>query len=287
MPMMNVMNGGEHAAWSTDFQEYMIIPASAGTIEEAVRMGAEIFHILKDVLKEKGYTTTVGDEGGFAPKVREGDNEPLDLIKEAVEKSNYKFGKDILVAMDIAASEFYTDEPADYPYENGRYVLKTNGDWKTADDMINWYEYLVNNYAVVSIEDGLSESDGANWQILTKRLGSKIQLVGDDLFVTNTKLLKRGIEENAGNAILIKPNQIGTLTETINAVKMAKKAGFKTIMSHRSGETEDVSIAHLAVGLGTGQIKTGSLSRSERLAKYNELIRIAESSPTLQLTRPF
>ena len=287
MPMMNVMNGGEHAAWSTDFQEYMIIPASAGTIEEAVRMGAEIFHILKDVLKEKGYPTTVGDEGGFAPKVREGDNEPLDLIKEAVEKSNYKFKKDILVAMDIAASEFYTDEPADYPYENGRYVLKTNGDWKIADDMINWYEYLVNNYAVVSIEDGLSESDWANWQILTKRLGSKIQLVGDDLFVTNTKLLKRGIEENAGNAILIKPNQIGTLTETINAVKMAKKAGFKTIMSHRSGETEDVTIAHLAVGLGTDQIKTGSLSRTDRIAKYNELIRISDTNSKLKLARPF
>lgn len=287
MPMMNVMNGGEHAAWSTDFQEYMIIPASAGTIEEAVRMGAEIFQILKDVLKEKGYPTTVGDEGGFAPQVREGDNEPLDLIKAAVEKSNYKFGKDILIAMDIAASEFYTDESADYPYENGRYVLKTNGDWKTADDMINWYEYLVNNYSVVSIEDGLSESDWANWQILTKRLGKKIQLVGDDLFVTNTKLLKRGIEENAGNAILIKPNQIGTLTETINAVKMAKKAGFKTIMSHRSGETEDVTIAHLAVGLGTDQIKTGSLSRTDRIAKYNELIRISDTNSKLKLARPF
>lgn len=287
MPMMNVMNGGEHAAWSTDFQEYMIIPKSAGIIEEAVRMGAEVFHALKEVLNERGYPTTVGDEGGFAPKVREGDNEPLDLIKAAVEKAGYKFKKDIVIAMDIAASEFYTDEPADYPYENGRYVLKTNGDWKTADDMINWYEYLVNNYSVVSIEDGLSESDWANWQILTKRLGKKIQLVGDDLFVTNTKLLKRGIEENSGNAILIKPNQIGTLTETINAVKMAKKAGFKTIMSHRSGETEDVTIAHLAVGLGTDQIKTGSLSRTDRIAKYNELIRISESNAKLKLARPF
>lgn len=287
MPMMNVMNGGEHASWSTDFQEYMIIPATAGTIEEAVRMGAEVFHNLKDTLKERGYPTTVGDEGGYAPKVREGDNEPLDLIKAAVEKAGYRFGKDILIAMDIAASEFYMNEPGDPPYENGHYELKTNGDWKTADDMINWYEYLVNNYSVVSIEDGLAENDWANWQILTKRLGSKIQLVGDDLFVTNTKLLKRGIEEKSGNAILIKPNQIGSLTETIEAVKMAKKAGFNTIMSHRSGETEDVTIAHLAVGLGTGQIKTGSLSRTDRIAKYNELIRISEQNSKLRLTNPF
>ena len=286
MPMMNVMNGGEHASWSTDFQEYMIIPATAGTIEEAVRMGAEIFHTLKNVLTERGYPTTVGDEGGFAPRVREGDNEPLDCIKEAVEKAGFRFGKDILIAMDIAASEFYTDEPGNYPYENGHYELKTNGDWKTADDMTNWYEYLVNNYSVVSIEDGLSENDWANWAILTKRL-KKIQLVGDDLFVTNAKLLKRGIEEKVANAILIKPNQIGTLTETIKAVKMAHAAGYKTIMSHRSGETEDTTIAHLAVGLGTGQIKTGSLSRTDRIAKYNELIRIAESNDKLKLTNPF
>lgn len=287
MPMMNVMNGGEHASWSTDFQEYMIIPATAGTIEEAVRMGAEIFHTLKTVLTERGYPTTVGDEGGFAPRVREGDNEPLDCIKEAVEKAGYRFGKDILIAMDIAASEFYTNEPGDYPYENGHYELKTNGDWKTADDMINWYEYLVNNYSVISIEDGLAENDWENWAILTKRLGKKIQLVGDDLFVTNTKLLKRGIEEKVANAILIKPNQIGTLTETIKAVKMAKDAGYNTIMSHRSGETEDTTIAHLAVGLGTNQIKTGSLSRTDRIAKYNELIRIAESNDKLKLANPF
>lgn len=287
MPMMNVMNGGEHAAWATDFQEYMIIPASAGTIEEAVRMGAEVFHALKDILKEKDYPTTVGDEGGYAPRVKGGNNEPLDCIKSAVEKAGYKFGEDIKIALDIASSEFYQSEPANPPYDHGRYELKTNGDWKTADDMINWYEYLVDNYSVVSIEDGLSESDWPNWQILTKRLGKKIQLVGDDLFVTNTELLKRGINEQAGNAILIKPNQIGSLTETIAAVKMAKAAKFNTIMSHRSGETEDVSIAHLAVGLGTGQIKTGSLSRSERIAKYNELIRIAESNRNLKFTRPF
>ncbi|MBR3269755.1 phosphopyruvate hydratase [Candidatus Saccharibacteria bacterium] len=286
MPMMNVMNGGEHASWSTDFQEYMIIPNTAGTINEAVRMGAEVFHTLKDVLKERGYPTTVGDEGGFAPRVREGDNEPLDCIREAVEKAGYKFGKDILIAMDIAASEFYTDEPGNFPYENGHYELKTNGDWKTADDMTNWYEYLVDNYSVVSIEDGLAENDWANWAILTKRL-KKTQLVGDDLFVTNTKLLKRGIEEKVANAILIKPNQIGTLTETIKAVKMAKDAGYKTIMSHRSGETEDVTIAHLAVGLGTDQIKTGSLSRTDRIAKYNELIRISEQNPKLVLAHPF
>lgn len=286
MPMMNVMNGGEHAAWSTDFQEYMIIPNTAGTIEEAIRMGAEIFHALKDVLKNRSYPTTVGDEGGYAPRVREGDNEPLDCIREAVEKAGYRFGKDILIAMDIAASEFYVNEPGNPPYENGHYELKTNGDWKTADDMINWYEYLVNNYSVVSIEDGLDENDWANWQIMTKRL-KKTQLVGDDLFVTNTKLLKRGIEEKVANAILIKPNQIGTLTETIKAVKMAKDAGYGTIMSHRSGETEDVTIAHLAVGLGTGQIKTGSLSRTDRIAKYNELMRISEANNKLKLNRPF
>lgn len=287
LPMTNVMNGGEHAAWATDFQEYMIVPVSAGTIDEAVRMGAEVFHALKDVLKTKDYPTTVGDEGGYAPKVRDGNNEPLDCIKEAVEKTGYAFGKDIKIALDIAASEFYVNDPADPPYDHGRYELKTNGDWKTADDMVNWYEYLVSHYSVVSIEDGLAENDWANWRILTERLGGQVQLVGDDLFVTNTKLLSRGIDEKVANAILIKPNQIGTLSETIAAVKMAKKAGYNTIMSHRSGETEDVSIAHLAVGLGTGQIKTGSLSRSERIAKYNELMRIAEANPNLKLKHPF
>lgn len=283
MPMMNVMNGGEHAGWATDFQEYMIIPRGAGNINDAVRMGAEVFHALKDVLKERGYPTTVGDEGGYAPKVRDGNNEPLELIGLATKKAGYDFGKDIAIAMDIAASEFYTDEPADPPYENGHYELKTNGDWKTADDMINWYDWIINNYPVISIEDGLAENDWKNWQVMTKRLGDKIQLVGDDLFVTNTKLLEKGIKEKAANAILIKPNQIGTLTETIAAVMMAKKAGYKTVMSHRSGETEDVSIAHLAVGLGTGQIKTGSLSRTDRIAKYNELIRIADTNSQLGL----
>ena len=252
----------------------MIIPRGAGNIADAVRMGAEVFHALKDVLKDRGYPTTVGDEGGYAPKVRDGNNEPLECIKLAVEKAGYKFGDDIAIAMDIAASEFY---------DKDHYVLKTNGDWKSADDMINWYDWIINNYPVISIEDGLAENDWANWKIMTERMGDRIQLVGDDLFVTNTELLARGIKEGVANAILIKPNQIGTLSETIDAVLMAKKAGYKTVMSHRSGETEDVSIAHLAVGLGTGQIKTGSLSRSERIAKYNELIRIADTNSKLGL----
>lgn len=287
MPMMNVMNGGEHAAWATDFQEYMIIPRSAGNIADAVRMGAEVFHALKSVLKDRGYPTTVGDEGGYAPLVHDGNNEPLECIKLATERAGYHFGEDIAIAMDIAASEFYDNSPADPPYDHGRYVLKTNGDWKTADDMINWYDWIVSNYPVVSIEDGLAENDWVNWKKLTERLGGRIQLVGDDLFVTNTTLLERGIKEGVANAILIKPNQIGTLTETISAVSTAKRAGYRTVMSHRSGETEDVTIAHLAVGLGTGQIKTGSLSRSERIAKYNELIRIAETNSNLGLHDPF
>lgn len=278
MPMMNVMNGGEHASWATDFQEYMIIPRSAGNIADAVRMGAEVFHSLKDVLKERDYPTTVGDEGGYAPRVREGNNEPLECIRIAIERAGYEPGRDFGIAMDIAASEFYDQD---------HYVLKTNGDWKSADDLINWYTWIIDNYPVVSIEDGLAESDWANWKTMTERLGNRIQLVGDDLFVTNAKLLERGIKEKCGNAILIKPNQIGTLTETIQTVKLAKSAGFRTVMSHRSGETEDVSISHLAVGLGTGQIKTGSLSRSERIAKYNELIRIADTNSRLGLTDPF
>ncbi|MBQ3275022.1 phosphopyruvate hydratase [Candidatus Saccharibacteria bacterium] len=278
LPMMNVMNGGEHADWATDFQEYMIIPKSAENIADAVRMGAEVFHALKDVLKERGYPVTVGDEGGYAPKVREGNNEPLECIRLAIERAGYKPGEDIAMAMDIASSEFF---------DKDHYVLKTNGDWKSAEDLTNWYDWIVNNYPVVSIEDGLAENDWDGWKMMTERLGSKTQLVGDDLFVTNSRLLKRGIEEKAGNAILIKPNQIGSLSETINAVMMAKKHGFKTIISHRSGETEDVSIAHIAVGLGAGQIKTGSLSRSERVAKYNELIRIAEGNTRLGLAKPF
>ena len=278
MPMINVMNGGAHADWSTDFQEYMLMPLGATNIFDAVRMGAETFHALKKVLKERGYVTTVGDEGGYAPRVKDGNNEPLECIKLAIEAAGYKPGEDIAIAMDIASSEFYKD---------GRYQIKTSNETKFSEEMIDWYGWILDNYPVVSIEDGLAENDWEGWKLLTKKLGDRVQLVGDDLFVTNTKLLRRGIEEKAGNAILIKPNQIGSLSETIDAVMMAKKNGFNTIISHRSGETEDNSIAHLAVGLGAGQIKTGSLSRSERIAKYNELMRIAEENPDLSLTNPF
>ena len=278
LPMMNVMNGGAHAGWSTDFQEYMIVPKGAENIYDAVRMGAEVFHELKKVLSDRDYPTTVGDEGGYAPRVHDGNNEPLECIKLAIERAGYRPGEDFGIAMDIASSEFF---------DNGHYVLKTNGDWKSAEDMINWYTWILDNYPVVSIEDGLGESDWDNWKTLTSRLGTRCQLVGDDLFVTNTKLLEKGIKSGVANSILIKPNQIGSLTETIEAVMMAKKAGYTTIISHRSGETEDNSIAHLAVGLGSGQIKTGSLSRSERIAKYNELMRIAEGNQSLALARPF
>lgn len=278
LPMMNVMNGGAHADWATDFQEYMIIPRSAGSIGEAVRMGSEVFQALKRVLKDRGYPVTVGDEGGYGPRVREGNNEPLECIMAAITAAGYQPGQDVVMGLDVAASEFWNHD---------HYELKTDGSWKTSADMIDWYTWIVENYPVVSIEDGLDQHDWAGWKALTERLGNRIQLVGDDLFVTNVKLLEYGIAEHAGTAILIKPNQIGTLTETIAAVKMAKDAGYRTVMSHRSGETEDTSIAHLAVGLGTGQIKTGSLSRSERIAKYNELIRIAEDRPDLRLAEPF
>ena len=278
MPMMNVMNGGAHADWSTDFQEYMLMPVGATNIYDAIRMGAETFHALKKVLKERGYATTVGDEGGYAPRVKDGNNEPLECIKLAIEAAGYKPGEDIAIAMDIASSEFYKD---------GHYEIKTSNETKSSEEMIDWYDWILENYPVVSIEDGLAENDWEGWKLLTKKLGERVQLVGDDLFVTNTKLLRRGIEEKAGNAILIKPNQIGSLSETIDAVMMAKKNGFNTVISHRSGETEDNSIAHLAVGLGAGQIKTGSLSRSERIAKYNELMRIAEDNESLSLANPF
>lgn len=278
MPMMNVMNGGAHADWSTDFQEYMIVPVGATNIFDAIRMGAETFHALKKVLKERGYTTTVGDEGGYAPRVKSGNNEPLECIKMAIEAAGYKPGEDISIAMDIASSEFYKD---------GVYQLKTTDETKTSEEMVEWYAWILDNYPVVSIEDGLSENDWDGWKSLTKKLGDRVQLVGDDLFVTNTKLLQKGIEESVANAILIKPNQIGSLSETIDAVMMAKKNDYNTIISHRSGETEDCSIAHLAVGLGAGQIKTGSMSRSERIAKYNELMRIAEENPELRLINPF
>lgn len=278
MPMMNIMNGGAHGDWCTDFQEYMVIPIGAGNINDAVRMGSEVFHALKKILKEHGYAVTVGDEGGYAPALKGGNNEPLELIKLAAEATGYELGKDIAIAMDIAASEFAKDD---------HYELKTNGDWKSSEDLANWYQWIIDNYPVVSIEDGLGENDWGGWRMLTERFGDRIQIVGDDLYVTNPKLLQRGIDEHSSNSILIKPNQIGSLTETIDAVLLAKQNNISCVMSHRSGETEDTTIAHLAVGLGTGQIKTGSLSRSERIAKYNELMRIAEANSRLGLENPF
>ena len=278
LPMMNVMNGGEHAAGSTDVQEYMIIPAGAADFTEALRIGTEVFHHLKKVLAREGYGTTVGDEGGYAPAVRGGNREPLQRISEAVTAAGYELGKDVLLALDVASSEFY---------EDGTYVLKTEGKTLSATELIDWYKAMQKEFPIVSIEDGLDEHDWANWAALNQEIGSTTQLVGDDLLVTNVKLLEKAIAEKAANAILIKPNQIGSLSETITAVKTAQAAGWNTVMSHRSGETEDVTIAHLAVGLGTGQIKTGSLSRTDRIAKYNELLRIAEGDPSLQLATPF
>ncbi len=278
LPMMNIMNGGQHAHGATDFQEYMIIPVGASSIDQAVEMGANVFHALKKVLAEAGYATTVGDEGGYAPAVRDGNREPLEHITEAVKRAGYEPGRDISFAMDVAASEFYHD---------GRYDLATEGRRIEAGELVDYYDELLANYPLISIEDGLDESDWENWPVLTERLGDRLQLVGDDLLVTNTKLLEQAIEKKAANAILIKPNQIGSLTETIDAVMLAKKNGWRTIVSHRSGETEDTTIAHLAVGLGAEQIKTGSLSRSERTSKYNELMRIAEFNPELALAQPF
>lgn len=278
LPMMNVMNGGQHAAGSTDVQEYMIIPVGADTFTDAIRIGTEIFHALGKVLKEAGYGTTVGDEGGYAPAVKNGNREPLELIAKAVEKAGYVLGRDVSLALDVASSELF---------EDGVYNLTTEGRKVSAAELIEWYDSIRSEFPIVSIEDGLDENDWANWTELTAKLGDNVQLVGDDLLVTNTKLLQRAIDGKAANAILIKPNQIGTLSETITAVQTAQRAGWNTVMSHRSGETEDVTIAHLAVGLGCGQIKTGSLSRTDRIAKYNELLRIAEASPELSLAKPF
>ncbi len=278
LPMMNVMNGGAHAAGSTDIQEYMIMPTGAATFEDTLRIGTEVFHALKKILSSAGYATTVGDEGGYAPKVQNGNREPLELIKQAVEAAGYTLGTDVALALDVAASELF---------ENDTYNLRTEGRTVSAQELSAWYDQIAGEFPLVSVEDGLDENDWASWTALTERVGSKLQLVGDDLLVTNTKLLQRAIDEKAANAILIKPNQIGSLTETIQAVKMAQQAGWNTVMSHRSGETEDVTISHLAVGLGCGQIKTGSLSRTDRIAKYNELLRIAESDASLTLARPF
>ncbi len=267
VPMMNIINGGQHAAGSTDIQEFMIMPVGLPTFSAAIQAGTEIFHALGKVLKKNGYGTTVGDEGGYAPAVK-GNAEALDLIATAVADAGYKLGEDICLALDVASSELLDD--------SGNYKLATEGKTLSSDQLIDWYEQLSAQHPIISIEDGLGEEDWSGWQKLTERLGSKMQLVGDDLFVTNTSFLEKGIQQSAGNAILIKVNQIGTLTETIAAVAMARDAGWNAVISHRSGETEDTTIADLVVGLGTGQIKTGSLSRTDRVAKYNQLLRIEE-----------
>lgn len=266
-PMMNVINGGRHAAGSTDIQEFMIVPLRATSIEQSLRIGTEVFHALAKVLIKSGYATTVGDEGGYAPAVRHGNTEAIELILQAITAAGYTPGIDVGLALDVAASELV---------QGDHYELKTEGKPMTALELIAWYADLAAKYPLISIEDGLGENDWSGWQALTTNLGNKLQLVTDDLTVTNAQLLQRAITKQAGNSILIKPNQIGTLTETIAAVKLAQANNWQTIVSHRSGETEDVTIAHLAVGLGAGQIKTGSLSRSERIAKYNELLRISE-----------
>jgi enolase len=267
LPMMNIINGGEHADNNVDIQEFMIQPVGAKTFTEGLRMGAEVFHTLKKVLSGKGYNTAVGDEGGFAPDL--GSNaEALAVIKEAVALAGYELGKDITLALDCAASEFYSE---------GKYHLKGDDKIFSAEEFGDYLKDLSEQYPIVSIEDGLDESDWDGWESLTNKIGDKVQLVGDDLFVTNTKILTRGIENGIANSILIKYNQIGTLTETLEAIKMAKDAGFTVVISHRSGETEDAFIADLAVGTAAGQIKTGSLSRSDRVAKYNQLIRIEEA----------
>ena len=269
VPMMNVLNGGSHADSSVDFQEFMIMPVGASSIHEAIRMGSEVFHTLKNVLKEMGQVTAVGDEGGFAPNLE--DNEaPLKCIVEAITKAGYEPGKDIFIAMDVAASEFYNTETKKYE------LKKSNGGEKTTSEMIDWLEELVNKYPIISIEDGLSEDDWDGWSELTRCLGKKIQLVGDDLFVTNASILQEGINNDTANAILIKVNQIGTLTETFDAMELARSHGYTAIVSHRSGETEDTTIADIAVAFNAGQIKTGSMSRTDRIAKYNQLMRIEE-----------
>lgn len=266
IPMMNIVNGGAHAANSLDIQEFMIIPVGAKTISEAVRMGAETFHSLKKLLKEKGLNTAVGDEGGFAPNL-ESNEAALQFIIKAIESAGYKPGKDIGLALDAAASEFYKD---------GKYVLEAENKALSAQEMIDYYGNLIDKYPILSIEDGLDEQDWENWIIMTDQLGSSIQLVGDDIFVTNPGIFEKGIQEGIANSILIKLNQIGTVTETFDAIDMAKQAGYTTVISHRSGETEDTFIADLVVGVSGGQIKTGSMSRSDRVAKYNQLIRIEE-----------
>ena len=267
VPMMNILNGGAHADNNVDIQEFMIMPVGGESFSESLRMGTEVFHSLKKVLHGKGYNTSVGDEGGFAPNLKSND-EAVEVILEAIDKAGYEAGEDILLALDAAASEFY---------EKGAYVFKkSDGSKKSPDEMVKFYSSWVDKYPIISIEDGLSENDWDGWKTLTDELGSKVQLVGDDLFVTNTEILSKGIEKGVANSILIKVNQIGTLTETLDAIEMAKRAGYTVVVSHRSGETEDTTIADIAVATNAGQIKTGSASRTDRTAKYNHLLRIEE-----------
>lgn len=269
LPLMNILNGGSHADNSIDFQEFMIMPTNAASFSDALRMGTEVFHTLKSVLKSKGYSTNVGDEGGFAPNIKSNE-EAIETVLMAIEKAGYKPGIDISIAMDAAVTEFYDEETGLYHFK------KSDGRKLTSDEMVDYWTTWVNKYPILSIEDGMAEDDWKGWEKHTKALGHKIQLVGDDLFVTNVKRLQQGIDTSVANAILVKVNQIGTLTETINAVSLAHKNSYKSIMSHRSGETEDSTIADLAVALNCGQIKTGSASRSDRMAKYNQLLRIEE-----------
>lgn len=269
-PMMNVLNGGKHADSTVDLQEYMIMPIGAKDFHEAIRMGAETFHALKAILKKAGYETNVGDEGGYAPSCKDGNEEPLKLIVDAIKAAGYKPGEDIAICLDAAASEFFNEKTK-------KYELSRSGmGKKTTDEMIAMYESWVKKYPIISIEDGLDENDWKGWKKLTDKLGDRIQLVGDDLFVTNTQFLQKGIELGVANSILIKLNQIGTLTETLDAIEMAKRAGYTAVVSHRSGESEDTTIADLVVAVNAGQIKTGSVSRTDRIAKYNQLMRIEE-----------
>ncbi len=265
-PMMNILNGGAHADNNVDIQEFMVVPAGASNFREGLRMGTEIFHNLKSVLKSKGYVTSVGDEGGFAPNLKS-NKEALDLIVEAIKKAGYKPGKDAFIALDVAASELYKD---------GKYVFAGEDKTFTSDKVVAYYEELADKYPIISIEDGMAENDWKGWKKLTDKLSKKIQLVGDDVFVTNPEIFKKGIEEGIANAILIKLNQIGTVTETLETIEMAKRAGYGIIISHRSGETEDTTLADLAVAVNSGQIKTGSASRTDRIAKYNRLLRIED-----------
>ena len=269
-PMMNVINGGAHADSTVDFQEFFIIPAGFETFHEALRAGVETFHALRAVLKKKGYETGVGDEGGFAPSCRDGNTEPLELIMEAIKNAGYEPGKQIFLGMDVASSEFYDPETKTYN------LKKSGQGTKTAEEMIAWFDEMVAKYPIITIEDGLAESDWEGWKKLTADLGDKIQLVGDDLFVTNIDFLRKGITTGVANSILIKVNQIGTLTETLNAIRMAQTNGYTCMVSHRSGETEDTTIADLSVAVNAGQIKTGSASRTDRMAKYNQLLRIED-----------